>query len=190
MPKIVVVYHSGHGHTERAALAVARGAGKVPGAVVVVKKAVEVGKDFAEFADADAIIFGSPTYMGGYSAEFKRFIDDASGLWYQRAWKDKIGAGFTNSGGLSGDKLNTLQSLCTNAMQHGMIWVGQAEMVGGTTPADVNRLSSFTGAMTQSDQGSREEAPPPGDITTCELFGERVARITAQFVAGRVASSR
>ena len=186
MPKIVVVYHSGYGHTKKAAEAVARGAEGVSGAEVTLINAVDVADDFSAFAPPDAIIFGAPTYMGGPSAEFKKFIDAASKVWFRQGWKDKVAAGFTNSGGLSGDKLNTLQCLYTNAMQHGMIWVGQAEMVGGTTPNDVNRLSSFTGLMTQSDpKTSPEETPPAGDLKTAEMFGARVATITAQFIKGR-----
>ena len=50
---------------------------------------------------------------------------DASGnVWGEQRWRDKLAAGFTVAGGLSGDKLNTLQDLNTFAMQMGMIWVG------------------------------------------------------------------
>ena len=87
--------------------------------------------------------------------------------------------------GLSGDKLNTLNSLFVNAMQHGMIWIGNAQMVGGTTPNDINRLSSFTGVMTQSDQGPADQFPPAGDLQTAENFGQRVAEITNQILKGR-----
>ena len=80
----------------------------------------------------------------------------------------------------------TKNCLFVNAMQHGMIWVGQAEMVAGTTPADVNRLSSNTGVMSQSDQKkSPAEAPPAGDLKTGELFGKRFAETTARFVNGK-----
>lgn len=185
MAKIIVVYHSGYGHTAQVAKAVVRGAEKVSGATVHLISVDDVKGDFKDFADADAIIFGCPTYMGGPSAPFKAFIDSASKVWFTQGWKDKVAAGFTNSGGLSGDKLNTLNSLFVNAMQHGMIWVGNAQMVGGTTTNDINRLSSFTGVMTQSDQGPADQFPPAGDLQTAENFGQRVAEITNQILKGR-----
>jgi len=176
--QIVVVYHSGYGHTKKAAEAVVRGAGSVAGVAVHLINVDDVKDDFSAFAAADGIIFGSPTYMGGPSAQFKAFIDAASKVWFQQGWKDKVAAGFTNSGTLSGDKSNTLQALFVNAMQHGMIWVGNAQMVGGSAPTDINRLGSYSGVMTQSDRGPVEEQPPAGDLATAENFGRRVAEVT------------
>ncbi len=100
MAKIVVVYHSGYGHTKAAAEAVVRGAQSVAGVAVHLINVDDVKDDYAAFADADGIIFGSPTYMGGPSAQFKAFIDGASKVWFKQGWKDKVAAGFTNSGGL------------------------------------------------------------------------------------------
>jgi multimeric flavodoxin WrbA len=57
----------------------------------------------------------------GPSAPFKAFLDDTSGRWMDRRWKDKLAAGFTNSAGMSGDKLGTLQALNLVPMQHGMV---------------------------------------------------------------------
>jgi NAD(P)H dehydrogenase (quinone) len=74
---------------------------------------------------------------------------------------DRLATGFTHSGGLSGDKLNALESLWVNAMQHGMLWIGLAEMVEGTAPEKVNRLSSYSGAMAQTDWG--QEVVNDGD---------------------------
>ena len=55
-------------------------------------------------AAADAIVFGSPTYMGNVSWQFKSFADASSKPWYGQAWKDKLAAGFTNSASINGDK--------------------------------------------------------------------------------------
>ena len=186
MAKMVVVYHSGSGHTAQVAKAVARGAETVAGMTVKLCSVEEVKGDFTPFEDADCIVFGCPTFMGGPSAPFKTFIDAASKIWFKQGWKDKLAAGFTNSGGLSGDKLNTLNALYINAMQHGMIWVGNPQMPTGTSPTDINRLASWSGVMAQSDQGSTpEQAPPAGDLKTAENFAVRVAELTLQFVRGR-----
>lgn len=110
-------------------------------------------------ADADAIIFGSPTYMSSASTQFKASMDASSKVQYTRDWKDKIAAGFTTSASKSGDKLNMLVQLAVFAAQHGMIWVGQDLMPGtNSTTESVNNLNKhggFLGAVLQanSDQG-------------------------------------
>ncbi len=97
-------------------------------------------------------------------------------------WKDKLAAGFTHSQGLSGDKLNTLQGLVINAMQHGMIWVGTGVMVEGPAPEHVNRLSSYTGAMAQTFPPN---APVnDGDVKTAAALGKRVAEAAARWSKG------
>jgi NAD(P)H dehydrogenase (quinone) len=132
--------------------------------------------------DSDAIIFGSPTYMGSASAQFKAFMDASSKAWYARDWQDKIGAGFTTSASQSGDKLSTLMQLAIFAAQHGMVWVGLGLMPGNNSSTgsvnDLNRLGSFMGAMAQanSDQGP-DVAPIESDLLTAEHLGERVANM-------------
>lgn len=177
MTLIAIAYHSGYGHTLRQAQSVAAGAGSVAGAeakLFAVDTLTE--SDWAELASASAIIFGSPTYMGGPSAQFKAFADATGGRWYGGAWRDKVAAGFTVSMGPSGDKLSTLHYFFTLAMQHGMIWIGQAE-----TPMNdkgINRLSSYSGVMAQAGQEPPETAPNEADKLTGEVFGKRVAEFT------------
>ena len=184
MTDIVVVYHSGYGHTQRMAQAVADGAQARLLAIDAEGNLPEGG--WEQLKAADAIIFGSPTYMGSVSWQFKKFADASSKPWYAQEWKDKIAAGFTNSAGLNGDKQSTLNSLFTMAMQHGMIWVSQGLMPSNTKDAkrnDVNYLVSFSGAIAQSpsDAGAGEMAA--GDLETARLFGERVAAVTARLPA-------
>lgn len=184
MTKIAVVYHSGYGHTAAQAQAVARGAKKVAGAEVLLLNSEEAQK-WELLADVDAIIFGSPTYMGSASAQFKAFMDASSKVWFTQDWKDKVAAGFTTSGSQSGDKLSTLTQLAVFAAQHSMIWVGLGLMPGNNSSKgsvnDINRLGSFLGAMAQAntDQGA-DVAPIESDLLTAEHLGERVATITKQ----------
>lgn len=177
---VVIVYHSGYGHTEVMADAVARGAGQVPGVEAGTVKIDGAGKipdsSWVKLEEAQAIVFGCPTYMGSCSGQFKMFADATSKVWAKRQWKDKIAGGFTNSGNYSGDKLSTLLQLAILAAQHGMIWVGNTELPSGKTPDDVNRISSYTGVMAQSDhQSPPDVAPPSGDIKTGEIYGKRIA---------------
>lgn len=183
MPTIITVYHSGYGHTKHQAEAVHAGVSGIAGITARLMTSDEAMKDLAAFDAADAIIFGCPTYMGGPSAQFKQFLDATGGLWGKQAWKDKIAAGFTNSGGLSGDKQLTLSYLAAFAAQHSMVWVSLGQMSTGTSSDDVNRLGAYTGAMAQSAHGS--PAPAPGDLKTAKLFGERVAHATIRWVKGK-----
>lgn len=182
MPEIVVVYHSGYGHTQRMAQAVAQGAGARLLAIDADGNLPPGG--WEQLQAADAIVFGSPTYMGNVSWQFKKFADASSRPWFAQAWKDKIAAGFTNSAGMSGDKQGTLLTLFTLAMQHGMIWVSQGLMPSNTRGAkrdDVNYLVSYSGAIAQSPSDAGADAMSAGDLETARLFGERIADITSRF---------
>jgi multimeric flavodoxin WrbA len=185
MAKVVVVYHSGYGHTQRMAQSVAAGAGAELLAIDADGNLPQGGWETLEAADA--IIFGSPTYMGSVSWQFKKFADASSKPWYAQQWKDKIAAGFTNSAGMNGDKHATLTTLFTLAMQHGMIWVSQGLMPANTKAAqrnDVNYLVSYSGAIAQSPSDAGASDMLPGDLETARLFGERVAAVAARFVKG------
>ncbi len=182
MAHVVVVYHSGYGHTQRMAQAVAEGAGAELLAIDADGNLPPGG--WETLAAADAIIFGTPTYMGSVSWQFKKFADASSKPWFAQQWKDKIAAGFTNSAGMNGDKLHTLHTLFTLAMQHGMIWVSQGLMPSNTQAArrnDVNYLVSYSGAIAQSPSDAGAADMLPGDLETARLFGERVAAVAAKF---------
>lgn len=182
MSKIAVVFHSGYGHTLRLAQAVAEGADASLVAIDADGNLPEGGWD--TLAGADAIIFGSPTYMGTVSWQFKKFADASSKAWFSQAWKDKVFAGFTNSATMNGDKLSTLHYLFTLAMQHSGIWVGTGLMPSNAKAAqrnDVNYVGSFSGAMAQTPSDASPDEMPAGDLETARLFGKRVAEVTARF---------
>jgi multimeric flavodoxin WrbA len=184
MAKVAVVFHSGYGHTLRMAQAVAQGAGAELVAIDADGNVSEAG--WATLGAADAIIMGSPTYMGSVSWQFKKFADASSKPWFSQAWKDKVFAGFTNSASMNGDKLSTLHYLFTLAMQHGGVWVGTAVMPSNAKAAqrnDINYMGSFSGAMAQSPSDSSPAEMPQGDLDTASLFGKRVAEVAARFKA-------
>ena len=194
--KISVVYQSSGGHTRALAEAVARGCSKVDDVFVSLLEIT--GKDilegrwkndaiFAELDASDAIIFGCATYMGSVSAIFKAFLETAFQKWGIQAWKDKIGAAFTNSASQNGDKLSSLMQLTIFGAQMSMIWVGVGDGPGnnwsGGSVNDNNRLGSWLGAMGQSN-GDQDAtlAPSAGDRLTAERLGERVALITGKYL--------
>ena len=198
MTKVAIVYHSGFGHTRLQAEAVHRGAASVDGIEAVLLNTDEASADIDQLDTADAIIFGSPTYMGSMSAEMKKFLEASAAKWFTQAWKDKVAGAFTNSSSFSGDKLNTLMGMMITAMQQGMIFVSLGMMpaasdpdsmnpIEGPGPEVTNRLGSYMGPMAASFQVNPGDAPSSGDLATAEAYGQRVATITQQLVRGRTA---
>ena len=181
MSKILIVYHSGYGHTQRVAEAVAQGAG---GELLAIDTEGNLPDAAWEaLAAADAIIFGTPTYMGGPSWQFKKFADASSKAWFGRLWQDKVFGGFTNSASMNGDKAATMIALQTLASQHGGLWVSLGLLPANTkaaTRADVNNLGGSVGLLVQTPADASADEVPSGDLETARLYGARVAAITAR----------
>lgn len=182
MTKAVVVYHSGYGHTKRLAEAVAEGAGAELAAIDAEGNLPDA--DWEKLNAADAIIFGSPTYMGNVSWQFKKFADASSKIWFQQGWKDKVFGGFTNSSSIDGSKQITLICLQTLALQHGGLWVSLGLLPASAkanTREDVNWLGASGGLFgrTPSDAGVDEMSP--GDLETARLYGRRVVEVAGKF---------
>jgi NAD(P)H dehydrogenase (quinone) len=178
MSQVFVVYHSGYGRTELVAQHVAKGAG----AQLI---AIDANGDISEaqwtlLDGASGIIFGSPTYMGMASWQFKKFADATSKRWFSDAWHNKVAGGFTMSAGLSGDKLSTLQYFMTLSMQLGMVWVGQP--LKGNAEG-INRIGSYSGVMAQTGAMEPASSIPKGDLETAELYGKRVAGFAARLAS-------
>jgi NAD(P)H dehydrogenase (quinone) len=187
---IAIIYFSGTGHTHLMAEAIAHAANQVQDTHVdllritgeqIVNGRWQDDTFLTKLNAADAIIFGSPTYMGGVAAQFKAFVDAASGIWFQQGWKDKLAAGFTHSGSPSGDKQGTLIYMAINAAQHNMIWITHGEMANPEN--GINRLGSYLGVMGQSnlDMSGKPVEIDPGDRLTSEKLGIRVANMANQF---------
>ena len=183
MTKVAIIYFSGYGHTVKQAEAVEKGAASVSGVSVTTIKIPEDGtiadSVWTTLADADAIIYGSPTYMGGPAWQFKKFADESSKQYATLAWQDKVAGGFTTSASVNGDKFNTITYFITLSQQHGQLWVGtglQASNKMEHGPGDVNWTAGYSGALaiapsdSSPDQGSSE-----GDLETARLYGARVA---------------
>ena len=182
MSQIVIVFHSGYGHTQKVAQAVAEGSGGKLLAIDAEGNLPAGGWD--ELQAADAIVFGSPTYMGSVSWQFKKFADASSKPWFTQAWKDKLAAGFTNSASMNGDKHSTLHYLFTLSQQHSMFWVGTGLMPANSKAAkrdDVNYVASFSGLMTATPSDASADEMVAGDLATAKAFGQRVAEAAGKF---------
>jgi len=145
--KVKVVFYSMYGHIYRMAEAVAEGAREVAGGAEVellqvpelipdsaleksgAKKAREAFTHIpiakpSDLADADAVIFGTPTRFGNMCAQMRNFLDQTGGLWARGALIGKVGSVFTSTGTQHGGQETTITSFHTTLLHHGMIIVG------------------------------------------------------------------
>lgn len=190
-PVISIAYHSGYGHTAVIAEAVRTGAVEAGAEVHLIKVDEITEEQWAILDGSDAIVFGSPTYMGTASGAFHVFAEATSKRWAERAWTDKLAAGFTNSASKSGDKLHTLQFFQILAAQLGMHWINLGLLPGWNSSAgsenDLNRLGVFAGAAAQTNADQGPEAVHKADVATAEHLGRRVAETAKVFAHGRAA---
>jgi multimeric flavodoxin WrbA len=181
MTKVAIVYHSATGTTKKLASSIASGVQSVE-AVNAVSLEIK-GSDIIEgrfrnnqlieqLNDVDAMIFGSPTFMGCVSAQFKAFADATGDLWAEKVWSNKVAAGFTIGWNLSGDQLNTIQYVQIFVNQHGMIWAS-LDISGNCDPKNRNRLGAKSGLIARSKDGSLNET----DLITATYLEQRVANI-------------
>jgi multimeric flavodoxin WrbA len=191
-PAVAIAYHSGFGHTAVLADAVAAGAREAGANVSVIAVDRMADPDWDILDGADGIVFGTATYMGNVSAGFQAFAEQTGRRCLNGSWRDKVAAGFTNSGAKSGDKVNTLVSLAIFAAQHHMHWVSLGLGAGWNSATgsehDLNRLGFWLGAGAQTDVDANPDQVHPSDVRTCHHLGYRVASVTRQFNIGRSAS--
>ena len=153
MIKVVVIYDSRTGNTEKMARAVSTGAKEVKGAKVEVLK-VDDAK-LSDLEGTDAILIGSPTYYGNMTGKMKSFIDRTNGIHGKLV--GKVGGAFTSSGDTACGAETTILSILEAMLIHGMIIQGR----------DDNKHYGPTAV----------ESPNKEEVESCRELGERVARL-------------
>jgi len=203
MPRIQIVFYSMFGHVYSLAEAVAEGARQVQGADVSLYQAqelvpedrleasgaLEARKTFShipvarpdQLAQADALIFGTPTRFGNMCAQMRNLLDQTSSQWLNGELIGKVGSVFTSTASQHGGQETTLTSFHTTLLHHGMIIVGvpyseqrllTMQEISGGTPY---------GATTMADaDGSR--MPSENELAIARTQGARVADITARLL--------
>ena len=162
MAKVLIIYDSQTGHTEKMAYAVAEGVKQVRGTDSEVKRVDKASLD--DLVAVDAIIMGSPTYYGQMSAKLKAFIDSSERI--HGKLEGKVGAAFTSAGGTASGAETTLLSILHAMLVHGMVVQGRPD-------------DKHYGATSV-------ETPNEKDIEYCRMLGKRVAALTLR-LAGRPA---
>lgn len=122
LSKILVVYDSRTGNTEKMAHAVAAGAKSVKAVTVTLKPAARTTPK--DLLAADGVIVGSPTYYGLLSAPVKAFFDRSVKV--HGRLEGKVGAAFASAGGTATGAETTILSILQALLVHGMIVQGRA----------------------------------------------------------------
>lgn len=183
MKKIAIVYFSKTGMTDLVAHQIAEGIEQAGAHVTLFEiqpKHIKEGRFsqseiFRQLKSYQAILFGSPTYMGSAAAQFKAFMDASSDCYCNKEWNGKLAAGFTTGGAVNGEQQQTLLSFFTLACQHGMIWSG-LDTSQFTDQKGLNRTGSSIGLVSSS--GETGDSIDENDLRTAYYFGHRLAEIT------------
>lgn len=202
--KIQIVFYSTYGHVHKMAEAVAEGARSVSGAEVSIFQTAELIPDAslerigakkareafahipiadpAKLAEADAIIFGTPTRFGNMAAQMRNFLDQTGGLWAKGGLIGKVGSVFCSTGTQHGGQETTITSFHTTLFHHGMIVVGVPYSCKEITNMDEITGGSPYGASTLAGaDGSRQ--PSANELAIARFQGKHVAEITAKLTA-------
>jgi len=175
--RVVVIYHSEHGHTERLAFAIADGAREVRGTTVEVIRVENANQE--HLLRADVIFWGSPTHFGNMSMPMKQFVDNTIDLFRSGSLAGKVGAVFTCSGAIHGDQEFALWSLLVPMIQHGMIVVG----LEPGEPANEGFGYHF-GVGASSLHHGPDEKPDAEELAVARAMGRRVVTVARQLKRG------
>ncbi len=199
--KIQIVFYSMYGHVHQLAEAIAAGAGEVPGVEVGLFQVPELVSEEAlertgakaaraafahipvarpeQLAEADAILFGTPTRFGNMCAQMRNFLDQTGGLWAKGALIGKVGSVFASTGTQHGGQETTITSFHTTLLHHGMVIVGvpysEARL---TTMAEVTGGTPYGATTLAAADGSRR--PSENELEIARFQGRHVAGIAAR----------
>ena len=202
MTRILVLYHSIHGHVARMAQAVADGAREFADARVTVKRVPETMSEEAlkkigaqldqpapvasvdELPQYDAFIFGTPTRYGNMSGQMRSFLDQTGALWTQGALVGKVAGVFTSTATQHGGQESTLLTFFPTLLHHGLIIVGLPYSCQQQIGLDQIKGGSPYGASTiAGNDGSRW--PSEQELAMARFQGRHIAEVAARQAAGR-----
>jgi len=201
--KLLILYYSMFGHVHKMAEAVADGARQVPGTEVVLARvpetlpatvlekigAVEAQKKFAnipvctldQLANADAVIFGTPTRFGNMCGQMRQFFDATGGIWKSGALVGKVGSVFTSSATQHGGQESTILSVHITLLHHGMLIAGLPYSFDGQQRIDeVSGCSPYGSSTIAGSDGQR--GPSENELAGARFQGKYVAGIASKLV--------
>ena len=199
--KVLVVFYSTYGHLYKMAEAVAAGAGEIAGAEVELRRvpetlpqevlekmgAVDAQKPFSqipvctvdELAQADAIIFGTPTRFGNMCGQMRQFLDATGQLWANGSLVGKVGSVFTSTATQHGGQESTILTFHVTLLHHGLIVVGLPYSFQGQMRIDEITGGSPYGASTIAG-GDGSRMPSENELAAARFQGKHVASIASK----------
>jgi NAD(P)H:quinone oxidoreductase type IV len=202
--KVYVVFYSMYGHVYRMVEAVAEGAREVEGAEVALFQVPElVPEDVLEksgakaaraafahvpvmrpdqLAEADAILFGTPTRFGNMCAQMRNFLDQTSRLWLSGALIGKVGSVFASTASQHGGQETTITSFHTTLLHQGMIIVGVPYSEARLVAMDQVTGGTPYGATTLAGPDGRR-LPSENELAIARFQGRHVATIARKLSA-------
>lgn len=196
--KVLVVYYSMYGHIHQMAQAIAAGAREVAGVDVVLRRvpetlppdvlekmgAVEAQQGMAqvpvctveELAEADAIIFGTPTRFGNMCGQMRQYLDATGQLWQKGSLVGKVGSVFASSATQHGGQESTILSFHITLLHQGMVVVGLPYAFAGQMGITEITGGSPYGASTITG-GQGERMPSENELAGVRYQAAHVARI-------------
>jgi len=178
--QILISYHSDYGSTQKVAEAIAAGATAQTSCTIVIKQAAETS--LGDLQQADVIIFGSPVHMGSMAWPMKKLIDETSKLWMEDCLEGKVGGVFVTAGGFGnagGGGEQTLISLHSNFLEHGMVVIGFPKSLLGYADAGLQwGLCARTGNHEGMPQGIADSA-----LVAARSYGGHIAMKAHRFLS-------
>ncbi len=196
--RIQVVFYSMYGHIHKMAEAIAAGARAIedtevtllqvaeiiPDDVLLLSGARETRKAFAhvpvaepaKLANADAIIFGTPTRFGNMCSQMRNFLDQTGPLWVNGGLVGKVGSVFTSTATQHGGQETTITSFHHTLIHHGMIIVGVPYIEQKLLNMDEISGGSPYGASTLT-RGDGSRQPSDNELAIARFQGMHVADI-------------
>lgn len=199
--KVQVIFYSMYGHVHKMAQAVADGVKQVSGAEVSLYQVAELIPDatlekygaktarasFAnvpvasvdKLAEADAIIFGTPTRFGNMAAQMRNFLDQTGALWGKGALVGKVGSVFASTGTQHGGQETTITSFHSTLLHHGMVIVGVPYTESGLTyMGEISGGTPYGATTLAGSDGSRQ--PSENELKIARFQGKHVAEIATK----------
>lgn len=199
--KALIVYYSMYGHIHAMAQAVAEGVGQVPGALAELRRvpetlpeevlakmgALEAQKNMSripvctvdELAEADALIFGTPTRFGNVCGQMRQFLDATGGLWAGGKLIGKVGSVFASSATQHGGQESTILTFLPFLLHQGMVVAGLPYSFQGQMRIDEITGCSPYGASTIAG-GQGERMPSANELDGARYQGRFVAEIATK----------
>lgn len=194
MTKILILYYSRYGSTEKMAQLIARGVAQASDCDAVIRTVPSVsanteateatvpdtGAPYATLEDlknCDGLILGSPTRFGNMAAPLKYFLDGTSALWLSGDLAGKPAGLFTSTASMHGGQESTLLSMMIPLIHHGMLVTGipytEKELVETQTGGTPYGASHLAGPESNNPISDHEKA-------LCIALGKRVAELASK----------